>query len=60
MFRDCGRVMVGSKGMVMGEEWVAQCKEGTCEGDCSCKWERSKVARQCKWGESCDVFVHGK
>ena len=19
----------------MGEEWVAQCKEGTCEGDCS-------------------------
>ena len=41
--------MVGSRGMVMGEEWVAQCKEGTCDGDCSCKWERSKVAWQsCK------------
>ena len=31
--------LVAIEGAVGG----AQCKEGTCEGDCSCKLERSKV-----------------
>ena len=60
MFRGCGKGMVGSRSMVMGEGWVAQCKEGTCEGTVHASGRGIGWLGSANGGKSCDVFVHRK